>query len=152
MQNIKKEPFKIIGISIRTTNEKNQAATDIGELWQRFIAGNVIDSIPNKVDDKIYSMYTDYEGDHTQPYTAILGCEVETLETIPEGMVGKAIQGGNYYKTSAKGDLTNGLIVNQWMKIWDMDIERVFTVDFEVFGEKAQNPLDAEVDFFVAIR
>jgi hypothetical protein len=33
-----------------------------------------------------------------------------------------------------------------------MNLERMFTADFEVFGEKAQNPMDAEVDFLVAVR
>jgi hypothetical protein len=31
-----------------------------------------------------------------------------------------------------------------------MDLNRAFTADFEVFGEKAQNPNDAEIDFLIA--
>ena len=33
-----------------------------------------------------------------------------------------------------------------------MDLERVFTADFEVFGEKAQNPIDAEINFLIAVK
>lgn len=151
MQRIKIEPFNIIGIGIRTTNENNQAAREIAELWQRFLGENISAKIPNKVDNAIYSLYTEYEGDHTKPYTAILGCKVNDLSEIPEGMTGKSFDGGTYLKTSARGDLMKGLIVNHWLKIWDMDLNRAYTADFEVFGTKAQNPSDAEVDFYLAI-
>lgn len=152
MQKVKIEPFKVIGLSVRTTNENGQAANEIAELWGKFMSENILNAIPNKIDNTVYSLYTDYEGDHTQPYTAVLCCKVEHLTTIPDGMVGKSFDGGNYIKTTAKGDLTKGLIVNEWLKIWDTDLERVFTVDFEVFGEKAQNPNDAEVDFLIAVK
>ncbi|MEM8968749.1 MAG: effector binding domain-containing protein, partial [Bacteroidota bacterium] len=82
----------------------------------------------------------------------VLGCKVTSLDTIPKGMVGKSFDGGKYIETSAKGDLTQGLVVNQWMKIWEMDLDRRYTADFEVFGSKAQNPQDAEVDFLVAVK
>jgi predicted transcriptional regulator YdeE len=152
MQQLSIEPFKLIGISVRTTNEGGQAATDIAELWGRFMAEKLADKIPNKVDDTVYSLYTDYESDHTGPYTALLGCRVETLEDVPEGMSGRSFSGGNYVKLMAKGDLTRGLIVNKWSQIWELDLDRAFTADFEVFGEKAQDPTNAEVDFLIAVQ
>lgn len=33
-----------------------------------------------------------------------------------------------------------------------MDLERMFTADFEVFGEKVQNPGNAEIDFLIAVK
>ena len=152
MNKLKIEPFKVIGISVRTTNENNQAANDIADLWGKFMNEKVLEAIPNKIDNTVYSIYTDYESDHTKPYTTILGCKVETLDTITDGMVGKSFDGGNYVKLSAKGDLMQGLIVNKWVEIWGMDLERLFTADFEVFGEKAQNPADAEIDFLIAVK
>ncbi|MNE66937.1 Bacterial transcription activator, effector binding domain [compost metagenome] len=112
----------------------------------------VLETIPNKVDNSVYSIYTEYESDHTKPYTTILGCKVENLDEIPDGMIGKSIEGGNYLKMSAKGDLMKGLIINKWIEIWGMELDRVFTADFEVFGEKAQNPSDAEIDFLIAVK
>ena len=152
MQKIKINPFKLVGITVRTTNENNQAATEIAELWQRFMEDDIAAKISNKLDSTVYSLYTDYEGDHTKPYTAMLGCQVSDLQEIPEGLEAKSFEGGDYLKTSAKGDLTEGLIVNEWTKIWNMDIDRAYTADFEVFGEKAQNPKDAEIDFYLAIK
>ena len=52
----------------------------------------------------------------------------------------------------SKGDLTKGAVYETWSKIWNADLDRTFTADFEVYGEKAQNPTDAEVEIFVAIK
>jgi predicted transcriptional regulator YdeE len=152
MNKVEIEPFNIIGISVRTTNQNNQASKEIAELWGKFMGEGVLGAIPNKIDNTIYSLYTEYEGDHTQPYTAILGCKVKNLSDIPVGMIGKSFDGGNYVKLSARGDLMKGLIVNKWLNFWEMDLERIFTTDFEVFGEKAQNPADAEIDFLIAVK
>lgn len=152
MQTVEIEPFNIIGISIRTTNENGQASKEIAELWGKFMSENILTKIPNKVDTEIYSLYTDYESDHTKPYTAILGCKVENLDNIPNGMVGKSFSGGTYIKTTTKGDLMQGLVVNQWSKIFEMELDRTYDADFEIFGEKAQNPSDAEVDFYVGVK
>jgi predicted DNA-binding transcriptional regulator YafY len=152
VQNVKIEPFKIIGIAIRTTNENGQAAQDIAQLWGKFMGEDILTKIPNKIDHTIYSLYTDYEGDHNKPYTTIIGCKVETLEDVPAGMVGKPIAGGDYLKTTARGNLNEGLIVKQWTNIWEMDLDRTYDADFEVFGEKAQNPLDAEIEFLVGVK
>jgi predicted transcriptional regulator YdeE len=152
MGKINIEKFCVIGISIRTTNNNGQSAKDIGELWVKFMSENIIDKIPNKVDVSIYSIYTDYEGDHTKPYTTILGCKVENLETIPEGMVAKTINGGDYTKFVAKGDLTEGAVFVEWTKIWAMDLPRIYSADFEVYGEKSQNSTNAEVEIFIATK
>ncbi|MGN7863379.1 GyrI-like domain-containing protein [Chryseobacterium sp. 22458] len=152
MNNMKVEPFKVIGIAVRTTNENNQAAKDIPLLWEKFIREEILTAIPNKVDTAVYSIYTDYEKDHTKPYTTILGCKVENLDHIPEGMVGKSFEGGNYIRFTPKGNLAEGLVINEWNKIWTMDLGRAFTADFEIYGEKAQNPSDAEVDILIAVK
>ena len=152
MEKVSIKTFQVIGISVRTTNEKGQSSKDIGELWNKFITENILDKIPNKIDNTIYSIYTDYESDHTKPYTTILGCKVESVDTIPNGMIAKTFNRGNYTKFVSKGDLTKGAVYEEWLKIWEMDLEREYSADFEVYGEKAQNPSDAEVDIFVAVK
>ena len=145
------QKFNIIGISIRTTNENEQSGKDIPALWDKFISEVIAEKIPNKINHSIYSVYTDYEKDHTKPYTTILGCAVESLDLIPEGMIGKVIETASYEKFIAKGNLNNGIVINEWIKIWNSDLNRSFTSDFEIYGEKAQNPENAEVDIFIAI-
>ncbi|MGD1843745.1 MAG: effector binding domain-containing protein [Thermonemataceae bacterium] len=152
MQPTTVQPFKLIGLSVRTINEVGRADKEIAQLWERFMAENMLEKIPNKVDNTIYSLYTDYEGDHTQPYTVLLGCKVTDLTTIPAGMIGKSFEGGTYVKTTAKGDLTKGIVINKWIEIWAMDLDRAYTADFEVYSEKARNPQEAEVDFLIAVK
>ena len=144
--------FYVIGISVRTTNENGQMGKDIPQLWKRFLEDNVKDKIPNKLEDSVYSVYTDYEGDFTKPYTVILGCKVKNLNLIPEGMVGKTIPGGIFACFTEKGNLNEGVIYSKWLEIWKTDLNRKYTADFEVYGEKAQNPEKAKVDIFVSIK
>jgi predicted transcriptional regulator YdeE len=151
METLKIEPFKVIGISVRTTNENGQAAQDIGHLWARFITEGIIDKIPGKVEHNVYSIYTNYEKDFTRPYDVILGCRVSSVEVVPQGMVALDVGGGQYTKFLSKGDLSKGAVYNTWLEIWNSDLKRAYSADFEVYGEKSQDPSDAEVDIFIAV-
>ncbi len=113
--------------------------------------GQVAAQIPNKIDDEIFCIYTDYVKDHTEPYTTLLGCKVKNLENVPTGMKGMTFPGGKYQKFTTRGDLTKGAIGREWGKIWSLNLPRTYTADFEVYGAKAQNPTDAEVDIFIAV-
>ncbi|MFD1630715.1 GyrI-like domain-containing protein [Pseudopedobacter beijingensis] len=152
MSNKTIETFHLIGIAVRTTNENGQAGQDIGALWNRFMSEQVAALIPNKVDDTIYNVYTEYEKDFMRPYTTLLGCRVENLDTIPEGMKGLTINAAKYLRYTAKGNIHDGIVFKEWQKIWESDLDRAYTADFEVYGEKALNPEQAEVDIFVAIK
>lgn len=152
MQKVKINAFHVIGITITTTNENGQSAQDIGQLWGKFKAEGIAEKIPNRIDQNILSIYTNYQGDHTAPYDTILGCKVSSIDQVPEGMVTQSFDGGSYGKFTAKGDLTKGLIYGTWTEIWKKGLDRLFTADFEIYGEKAQNPQDAEVDVMVAIK
>ena len=152
MQTTKIEAFHIIGISVRTSNENGQAGQDIGQLWNKFMSEGVLQKIPNKISDEILSIYTNYESDHTEAYDTILGCKVSSLDIIPDGMISQSFEGGTFAQFLSKGDATKGAVYNSWVDIWNTDLDRLYTADFEVYGEKAQNPSDAEVDIFVAIK
>ncbi|MBB6501034.1 GyrI-like domain-containing protein [Pedobacter cryoconitis] len=145
------EQFYLIGIAVRTTNENEKAATDISKLWDRFLSENMIEQIPGKIDHTVYSVYTEYEKDFTKPYTTILGCRVANLNNVPDGFKGISIEGGNYMKFTAKGKLSDYIVIQEWMKIWNSGIQRIYTADFEVYGHKTSDPENAEVDIFIAI-
>lgn len=152
MSNQKIDKFNVIGISVKTTNQNGQAAQDIPALWNKFMTEGIANQIPNKIDHTIYCIYTEYEKDHTAPYTTILGCKVTNLATVPSGMVGKFFEEAFYKKHTAKGNILQGLVYNEWLKIWSSGLDRAFTADFEVYGPKAQNPESAEVDIFIAVK
>jgi len=146
------EQFRIIGLAIRTTNENGQSAQDIPALWKRFMEEDIISSIPSRVNDSLYCLYTDYEKDHTRPYTTILGCKVHNLDVIPAGLVGRVFEADSYVLYTASGHIHQGIVINEWVKIWNSDLPRAYHVDFEVYGEKAQDMENAMVDIFVSVR
>lgn len=152
MDTINIPEFNIIGIAVRTTNENDQAGHDIAALWKQFFGDQIPEKIPNKTDDDILCVYTDYEKDHTKPYTTILGCRVSTLNTIPEGMTGKTIAAASYKKFTACGNLEKEIVFDEWNKIWNTNLSRAYTSDIELYGKKAQNPEHAEVDIFIALK
>ncbi|RYG44481.1 MAG: AraC family transcriptional regulator [Chitinophagaceae bacterium] len=151
MQTQQVEPFYLIGIEVRTTNENGQSGKDIPTLWQRFMSDAIMEKIPSKTNSDIICVYADYEKDHTRPYTTVLGCKVDSLDTIPPGMRGITIGGGTYTKRVAAGNVLQKSVYNEWELIWNSTIPRTFTADFEVYGQKAWDPENGEVEIFVAI-
>jgi len=151
MQSLKKDALSIVGISTRTSNGTGKAEIDIPNLWTQFMSKGIMESIPNKLNDVIFALYTDYESDHTGEYSVILGCQVSTLDAIPEELTVKFIPKSNYQKFTAKGDLTKDAVFNTWKEIWNTNLKRTYTTDIEVYGEKAINPKDGEADIFIAI-
>lgn len=144
-------PFHIIGIGIRTTNRNHRSASDINFLWNTFLSQKVRDKIPNRVDKAIYCVYTDYENDHTQPFTAILGCRVDNLDEVPEGLTARSFGTSNYNVFTAKGRVTDGIVFREWKKIHESDIDRSYRADFEVYDDRAQNPAYSEIDIFIGV-
>jgi predicted transcriptional regulator YdeE len=151
MEHTKLDAFTVIGLAVKTTNENGQSAKDIGALWQKFMGEGILEKIPNKIDYSVYSVYTEYEGDYTKPYTTVLGYKVSDDSVIPEGMVSVNIKASEYSKYTAKGNLNEGIVYNTWTKIWNNDLKRSYKSDFEVYGEKAKNPIDAEVEIFIGV-
>jgi predicted transcriptional regulator YdeE len=144
--------FKIIGISIRTTNKDNQSAIDIGKLWGQFYADNLMEKIQNKLSDDVYSIYTDYKSDFTDEYTTIIGLRVSSLDIVPKGLVGRQFPSGTFQKFIAKGPMPQA-VVDTWMEIWkqDKELKRKYSYDFEVYGGKSQNGAESEVEIFIAV-
>jgi predicted transcriptional regulator YdeE len=145
------ENIYIIGIAVRTTNENGQSGIDIPQLWSKFVSEQTAAKITGKTSNDIYSVYTEYEKDFTKPYTTVLGCRVEENTAAPEGFKKIIIPPGKYQLYTAKGDLDNAVVYSEWTAIWNSSLKRAYTADYEVYGEKAKNPANAEVDIFVAI-
>lgn len=151
-QTIKK--FHIIGISTRTTNQNGQAAKDIETLWGRFWNEEIQKQIPNKVNDEIYAVYTDYESDFTGYYTTIIGLPVSSLENIPQGFIGITIETSSYQKFISKGKMPEA-VFNTWLEIWgnkELNLKRAYKADFTIHGKKYNDGNEAEVETFISIK
>lgn len=141
--------LKIIGIECRTSNEPGKAEVDIPALWEEFYARDIASKIPHKISDDVYGLYCKYDGNHTKPYTLIIGCKVSALKDIPDGMVGHEVPASKFAVIPAHGEYPSALI-ESWQKIWNSDLKRTYTGDFELYGEGfSQNP--PKVDVYIAV-
>src|SRR5215469_13184640 len=62
---VEKDGFTVIGISARTSNAKEVTSDGvIGKMWDRLFEEGVLAKIPNKADQNILAVYTDYGSDH----------------------------------------------------------------------------------------
>ena len=137
----------LIGIEIRTNNASKM---DISDLWQRFYANGIQDRIANCTDSRLFGVYSHYESDHNGDYSYMIGCPVSELNNIPQGMVGRKIPAQSYHVARAKGALPDAL-TDTWHGIWQSDIKRAFSYDFEIYDDRANDANNAEVDVFVAL-
>lgn len=142
------EEIKLIGIEIRTDN--SAAHNDIPKLWQNFFSENIQEKILNKASGDIIALYTDYESDFTKPYTLIIGCKVNDINKIPAGMTARTIQASKYAVFNAKGKMPEE-ILNTWKIIWNSDVNRTYSGDFELYSVKYRSS-SPELDIFVAIK
>ena len=137
---VSSDEINVIGIQTRTNN--SDARKDIPELWQEFYKDNLPARIPDRIDNDVIAVYTDYEGDHTKPYTLIIGCKVVSIYDVPEGMVSKKIPSAKYAVFEVAGESPQN-IINVWQYVWTSDLKRSYESDFELY--KNASPVKAEV-------
>lgn len=142
--------FYIAGLSVRTINKDGQAANDIGSLWQRFTQENLSEKLDEREGNELYCVYTDYESDHNDYYTAILGCKVTSIEYLPEGFTGKAIPASKYAVFTPVGKFPANIGAT-WQYIWQSDLRRTYTVDFDVYDTTDKAFEDIESKVYVAV-
>ena len=142
--------FRVMGITVRTTNEKsdNKDMDDIEQLWKRFKDEDIRNRIPHKESQEIVSLYTDYQKDFNGPYSVVLGYRVTSIDEVPEGMVAKTVPASKYASFHVKGDNLVQEIIKTWQKIWFAGLNRTYAADFDVYMVENTH----EADIFVAIK
>ena len=150
--------FRVVGIETRTSNSHEMAGTGrIAQLWGRFFQENVASRIPDKLDDTILAVYTDYAGDHNGEYTLVIGARVNAGAQPPTGMTARTVPASRYAVfTSEKGPVEK-VVPAAWRKIWStakntLGGDRAYIADFEVYDERAADPREAQVDIYVGIK
>ena len=140
----------VTGIKIKTTNQDGKAIQDIGMTWQKLFANGIYEKIPNKVNGKTIGLYTEYEGDYTKPYTFIAGAEVSQEVQIGEEIKSIIIPKGKYAKFVIRGDVQNS-VGQAWQEIWNMDLKRKYTCDFEEYQNNSEDMQKQEIHIYIAL-
>lgn len=137
----------VIGMKIRTDNDHCQK--EMPELWGKFFNNRILEKIPHKVNKTLLAVYTEYESDYTKPYSYIVGCEVSTLDEIPEGLVGIVVPPASYAVFTTEGPFPQGL-AQTWQTIWKTPLKRAYTTDFEIYGPDFNPQTNPEVKVFIS--
>ena len=147
---IEQQAFSLAGISVRTINQNGQSKKDMMALWTRFMTDNLVQQIKDRVSDDIYCVYTDYKDDYLDVYTAVLGCQVNSLANIAEGFTGINIPAGKYQVYSLAGKFPENVRL-AWQEIWDSNVSRKYTADFDLYSAGAKSFDETEVKIYLAI-
>jgi len=149
--------FDVIGIEARTNNEQEaQGNGAIRRQWQRLFKENILNRIPDRIDQSIVAVYTNYAGDWNGDYTYILGARVKPGTKAPPGMVAVTVPAGKYVEfVSARG---NGqqVIPEVWKQIWTYFQEpgspaRAYKSDFERY-EYYSDQSDVQAHIFMGVK
>jgi len=155
---VQQDGFTMVGIAVRTSNaEQMTPERPIGKQWERLFKDGVLAAIPNKADLDIVALYTEYASDKDGEYTYVLGARVTKVESVPAGMVAKNVPAGRYALFTSERGAVQKVVVDMWQKVWAtpksaLGGDRTYKSDYEVYDQRAQNPADAVVDLYVAVR
>jgi predicted transcriptional regulator YdeE len=141
--------FFVAGIAVKTTNKDGQSQKDIGDMWTKFTTENLALQIEGKLSEDIYCVYTDYESDHTGWYTAVLGCRV-TDHDISSSFFTALIPSGNYHIYKPEGKFPES-VSNTWRQIWQTDINRKYSTDFDRYKAGSKSFEETEVEVYLAV-
>ena len=150
IETIEQPAFEVAGITVRTINQNGQSKNDMMALWTRFMTDNLKQQIEDRASDDIYCFYTDYESDHTGYYTALLGCKVNSLAHIPDGFSGISIPAAKYQVYSLAGKFPENVHL-AWQEIWNSEVNRAYTVDFDLYSANAKSFEETEVKIYLAV-
>src|SRR5689334_14806729 len=146
------KPMNIVGLEARTTNqeEMNPGTGKIPGVWGCFYQERLMETIQGRKPDCLpLGVYSQYETDHTGPYTFLAGVEVAGSD-IADGMAAVNILGGQYLVFPVDGPMPQSL-VQAWVAIWDYfpknpKYKRAYTTDFELYRSTDM------VDIYISVK
>jgi len=152
---VTRDGFPVIGLKIMTTLQASIEHGAIKRLEASFFKRSI--DIPNRVGrNKILIQIYPPSGffGYTVSYTVILGCPVEDLNAIPQGMVGYQIPAGQYAKVTHVGDeawisKTYTFIYRHWLPRRQ---RTPATFDYEVWDTRyLPGQVQSQIDIFVPL-
>lgn len=154
---IMKNELKVIGYEMITTYEEDRNFNLIPKFWERFMHENLTGKIPNKVNPNARLGISKEINAGTGSLSYLICTEVNSLDNIPEGMVGKVIPSNKYAVFTAKGQPIPEKIAETWagaFNSWlaESGFELAEGEFFELFDERCNNTDSSEVDVYIPIK
>ncbi len=154
---VEQSSFDVIGISTRTNNA--QEATGNGEIpkqWQRLFNEGILDRIPERSDQDVVAVYTDYASDWNGDYTYILGAKVKPGTKAPVGMVAVTVPAGKYVEFESATGPGQTVVPAVWKQIWEYFQEpgnpaRAYKADCERY-ETPSDPNNIQAHVLISVK
>jgi len=149
--------FEVIGIEARTNNSQESTGSGaIPKQWQRLFMENVLGRIPNRIDQSIVAVYSNYAGDWNGDYTYTLGAQVKPGTKAPEGMVAKNIPGGKFEEFTSKRGRPELVVPEMWKDVWAYfqvpgNPTRAYGSDYEIYDDLS-DPTNVQVRLHVGVK
>lgn len=134
VENTERDEMIVVGYEAHTSHIPGITEIDIATMWQNFYKEDILNKIQNKANNKMVAIYHDYQDD--QSYQLLIGCEVESVDDLPEGLVARTFPKSEYATFEVEGEFPKELI-NTWAGIWsdeDLIAKRSYTADFEEYA------------------
>lgn len=133
----------LVGLNDYTSNSDPKMGEIISGLWTNLYEGGVSQKIKNKSNEYSIGLYSDYTD---EGYEVTVGHEVFENENLDLAL--KIIPAGKYAKFAIHGNM-NTVVYEAWNEIWNMDLKRTFTGDFEEYlNSDCEN---ADINIYIAI-
>ena len=136
--------FTVAGVSARVRNDRPEA---FAQLWDEFRKADIPAALPQRRSDEVYSLYTQYESDHTGEFTLVIGYAVADGVSVPDELDAHDVPAAHYAVIRAEGPMPQALI-ETWRAIWESDLQRTYTGDFDLYRQGvdgAPGPIDIHV-------
>ena len=135
---------RVAGFCQRTGNQNKDMPVVIGGLWKKW---ETVSELQGRKNEKWIGMYTDYED---MEYDVTVGYEMKKDAIVPSNMTEKVIPAGKYAKFVIIGDVQNS-VGQAWQEIWNMDLKRKYTCDFEEYQNNSEDMQNQEIHIYIAL-
>jgi predicted transcriptional regulator YdeE len=149
--------FNVIGLAVRTNNKAEATGQgEIPKLWQRFMQQGTAGKIPNRAEQNLIVVYTDYESDQNGEYTYLIGSRVTSTTDVPPGLTLKEIPAGSYAILESDKGPAPVVLPKIWQQIWSMSSkdlggQRAFQSDCEVYPP-GYDPQNVQVTLHIGLK
>lgn len=151
--------FFVVGIEARTTAARETSAQAlIPQQWQRLMQEGVLQKIPNKADQNIYAVYTDFSNRRYGEYSVVIGARVTSKSQVPAGLVLKTIPAGKYAIFESEQGPAMQVIPAAWQNIANLEDNgqlgyiRTYKADYEVYDGQAMNFEKLRAELHVGVK
>lgn len=157
------EEIKLVGIKVRTNNRNELDVQDCtsGKIFpcvQQYFHQQLFEKIAHRKNPgRTFCVYTEYESDHTGDYTYFIGEEVNSLDSIPEGLSTLIIAPQTYVKFTTEPGPMPSVLRNAWQEILkmsekDLGSPRRYHADFEIYDERAKDHNNLVLDIYIGVK